>query len=150
MSLQQQQQEVYNNLKDENNNYNKLIKKRNLEDEYKRNLEDEYERKLMVDEYERNYLLLHAQGHADTGQRAFRPRMEEYHIYRHNSYKPYEPYNATSFDSPRRRGGAGKVKVYTGPKNGKYIIKNGSKVYIDRKSISNNVQYIKKTKPKKK
>ncbi len=49
-----------------------------------------------------------------------------------------------------RRGGAGKVKVYTGPKNGKYIIKNGSKVYIDRKSISNNVQYIKKTKPKKK
>ena len=24
----------------------------------------------------------------------------------------------------------GKAKVYTGPKNGKYIIKNGSKVYI--------------------
>jgi hypothetical protein len=138
MSLQQQQ-EVYNNL---------------MEDEYKRNLEDEYKRKLMENEYKRN-LLLHAQGHADTGQRAFRPHMEEYYIYHnpYNSYKPYEPYepyNATSFDSPRRRGGAGKVKVYTGPKNGKYIIKNGSKVYIDRKSISNNVQYIKKTKPKKK
>ena len=37
----------------------------------------------------------------------------------------------------------GKVKVYTGPKNGKYIIKNGSKVYIDRKSLSNNGKYIK-------
>jgi hypothetical protein len=24
----------------------------------------------------------------------------------------------------------GKAKVYTGPKNGKYIIKNGTKVYI--------------------
>jgi len=74
---QQQQQEVYNNLKDESINYNMLKKKRNL-------MEDEYERKL----------LLHAQGHADTGQRAFRPHMEEYYIYRnsYNSYKPYEPY----------------------------------------------------------
>jgi hypothetical protein len=27
----------------------------------------------------------------------------------------------------------GKVKVYTGPKNGKYIIKNGSKIYINCK-----------------
>jgi len=58
------------------------------------------------------------------------------------------PYEEASLSS--RRGGGGKFKVYTGPKNGKYIIKNGSKVYIDRKSISNNVQYIKKTKPKKK
>jgi|688.fasta_scaffold1469698_1 hypothetical protein len=36
-------------------------------------------------------------------------------------------------DSPRKKGGARKVKVYTGPKNGKYIIKNGSKVYIPQK-----------------
>ena len=27
----------------------------------------------------------------------------------------------------------GKVKVYTGPKNGKYIVKNGSKIYINCK-----------------
>ena len=43
----------------------------------------------------------------------------------------------------------GKVMIYTGPKNGKYIIKNGSKVYIDRKSLTNNVQYKKKAMPKK-
>jgi len=43
----------------------------------------------------------------------------------------------------------GKVMVYTGPKNGKYIIKNGSKVYIDRKSLSNNFQYKKGAKSKK-
>jgi hypothetical protein len=42
----------------------------------------------------------------------------------------------------------GKVMIYTGPKNGKYIIKNGSKVYIDRKSLTNNFQYKKKAKPK--
>jgi hypothetical protein len=53
-----------------------------------------------------------------------------------------------AYASPRNHGG--KVKVYTGPKNGKYIIKNGSKVYIDSKSLSNNVQYIKKAKSKKK
>jgi hypothetical protein len=43
----------------------------------------------------------------------------------------------------------GKVMIYTGPKNGKYIIKNGSKVYIDRKSLTNNFQYKKRTKSKK-
>ena len=43
----------------------------------------------------------------------------------------------------------GKINVYTGPKNGKYIIKNGSKVYIDRNSLTNNFQYKKKAKPKK-
>jgi hypothetical protein len=43
----------------------------------------------------------------------------------------------------------GKVMVYTGPKNGKYIIKNGSKVYINRKSLSNNFQYKKGAKSKK-
>lgn len=44
----------------------------------------------------------------------------------------------------------GKIMIYTGPKNGKYIIKNGSKVYIDRKSLTNNFQYKKKAKPKNK
>jgi hypothetical protein len=67
-----------------------------------------------------------------------------------DDFNPHDPYNAASLRSPRPLGGARKVKVYTGPKNGKYIIKNGSKVYIDSKSLSNNVQYIKKAKPKKK
>jgi hypothetical protein len=49
---------------------------------------------------------------------------------------------------PRTNKG-GKINVYTGPKNGKYIIKNGSKVYIDRNSLTNNFQYKKKAKPKK-
>lgn len=42
----------------------------------------------------------------------------------------------------------GSVKVYTGPKNGKFIInKKGKKVYLNRKSLSENVKYIpKKTK----
>ena len=30
----------------------------------------------------------------------------------------------------KRTTAGGKVKIYTGPRNGKYIIKNGSKVYI--------------------
>lgn len=39
---------------------------------------------------------------------------------------------------------AGNVKVYTGPKDGKFIInKHGKKVYIDRKSLNNNLQYQK-------
>jgi len=67
-----------------------------------------------------------------------------------DDFNHHDPYNAASLRSPRPIGGARKVKVYTGPKNGKYIIKNGSKVYIDSKSLSNNVQYIKKAKPKKK
>ena len=42
----------------------------------------------------------------------------------------------------------GNSKIYIGPKNGKFIIKNGSKIYIDNKTLTNNVQY-KKRKPKK-
>jgi hypothetical protein len=43
---------------------------------------------------------------------------------------------------------AGNVKVYTGPKQGKFIInKHGKKVYIDRKTLNNDVPYLKK-KPK--
>jgi hypothetical protein len=51
------------------------------------------------------------------------------------SVNPYtDPtYHASYLASPRKKGGARKVKVYTGPKNGKYIIKNGSKVYIPQK-----------------
>jgi hypothetical protein len=46
---------------------------------------------------------------------------------------------------------AGNVKVYTGPKQGKFIInKNGKKVYIDRKTLNNNVPYNKKVKKAKK
>ena len=44
---------------------------------------------------------------------------------------------------------AGNVKVYTGPKDGKFIInKQGKKVYIDRKTLSANLQYQKAAKPK--
>ena len=43
----------------------------------------------------------------------------------------------------------GQINIYTGPKNGKYIIKNGVKVYINNKSLTNNVQYKKKAMPKK-
>lgn len=43
----------------------------------------------------------------------------------------------------------GQINIYTGPKNGKYIIKNGVKVYINSKSLTNNVQYKKKAMPKK-
>ena len=43
---------------------------------------------------------------------------------------------------------AGNVKVYTGPKDGKFIInKQGKKVYIDRKTFNANLQY-QKAKPK--
>jgi hypothetical protein len=43
---------------------------------------------------------------------------------------------------------AGNVKVYTGPKQGKFIInKHGKKVYIDRKTLNNDIPYLKK-KPK--
>ena len=40
---------------------------------------------------------------------------------------------------------AGNIKVYTGPKKGKFIInKHGKKVYIDRKTLNNSVPYNKK------
>jgi len=54
-----------------------------------------------------------------------------------------EGYHQGYYDDAKRANIGGKIKVYTGPKNGKYIIKNGSKVYIDRKSLSNNLQYRK-------
>jgi hypothetical protein len=55
--------------------------------------------------------------------------------------------NPINFDNHERYGGqfAGNVKVYTGPKEGKFIInKHGKKVYIDRKTLNNNVPYLKK------
>ena len=40
---------------------------------------------------------------------------------------------------------AGNVKVYTGPKEGKFIMnKHAKKVYIDRKTLNNNLPYVKK------
>jgi hypothetical protein len=42
---------------------------------------------------------------------------------------------------------AGNIKVYTGPKKGKFIInKHGKKVYIDRKTLNNSVPYKKANK----
>lgn len=35
----------------------------------------------------------------------------------------------------------GTTKVYTGPRKGKFYIKNGKKVYLDRKMIADNVPY---------
>lgn len=38
----------------------------------------------------------------------------------------------------------GTTKVYTGPRKGKFYIKKGKKVYLDRKMIADNVPYKKK------
>lgn len=35
-----------------------------------------------------------------------------------------------------RPASGGKINIYTGPKNGKYIIKNGAKVYINTESLT--------------
>lgn len=44
----------------------------------------------------------------------------------------------------------GSVKVYTGPKKGKfYINKFGKKVYLDRKSLNDEIPYLRKAKAKK-
>ena len=44
----------------------------------------------------------------------------------------------------------GSVKVYTGPKNGKFIInRKGKKVYLNRKSLSEDVKYTPKKSKKK-
>jgi hypothetical protein len=41
----------------------------------------------------------------------------------------------------------GSVKVYTGPRKGKfYINKSGKKVYLDRKSLNDEVPYTRKPK----
>jgi len=41
----------------------------------------------------------------------------------------------------------GSVKVYTGPKGGKYVVnKKGKKVYLDKKTLNSNITYKKKTK----
>lgn len=44
----------------------------------------------------------------------------------------------------------GSTKVYTGPKNGKFYIRNGKKIYLDRKTISEKIPYKKKNKKNKK
>lgn len=44
----------------------------------------------------------------------------------------------------------GSVKVYTGPKMGKFVInKKGKKVYLDRKTIAESLKYIPKKSAKK-
>lgn len=35
----------------------------------------------------------------------------------------------------------GATKVYTGPKDGKFYIRNGKKVYLDKKTLSQNITY---------
>ena len=46
----------------------------------------------------------------------------------------------------------GNITVYTGPKGGKFILKNNKKVYLDKKSMNDNIKYMKTktTKGKKK
>jgi hypothetical protein len=61
--------------------------------------------------------------------------------------KQKQEQNQINYDGHTPLGGqfAGNVKVYTGPKQGKFIInKKGKKVYIDRKTLNNNVPYLKK------
>ena len=42
------------------------------------------------------------------------------------------------------------VKVYTGPRKGKFVInKKGKKVYLDRKTIADNLKYTPKKSNKK-
>ena len=44
----------------------------------------------------------------------------------------------------------GSVKVYTGPRKGKFVInKKGKKVYLDRKTIEENLKYTPKKSAKK-
>jgi hypothetical protein len=44
----------------------------------------------------------------------------------------------------------GNITVYTGPKGGKFILKKGKKVYVDKKSLNNPVLYSKGKKAKSK
>jgi len=45
----------------------------------------------------------------------------------------------------------GSIKVYTGPKDGKFIInKYGKKIYLNKKTIQDNIKYAPKKKGKKK
>lgn len=58
------------------------------------------------------------------------PTFEEY-----NRFVTMKMLQSSSKKKPRSQSTqGGKAKIYTGPRNGKYIIKNGSKVYIDSKS----------------
>lgn len=55
----------------------------------------------------------------------------------------------TQFELMNLEGGS--IKVYTGPKDGKFIInKNGKKVYLNKKTIEDNIKYAPKKKGKKK
>jgi hypothetical protein len=56
-------------------------------------------------------------------------------------YKRIEDYDKLKMQLKQT---AGNIKVYTGPKKGMFIInKHGKKVYIDRKTLHNNIPYIK-------
>lgn len=44
----------------------------------------------------------------------------------------------------------GNITVYTGERGGKFIIKNGHKVYLDKKTLNGAKKYLKKTKKAKK
>jgi lipopolysaccharide export system protein LptA len=53
------------------------------------------------------------------------------------------------FDTMNVNGG--NVKVYTGPKKGRfYINKSGKKVYLDRKTLNTEFSYVRKAKTYKK
>ncbi len=43
----------------------------------------------------------------------------------------------------------GNVVVYTGPKGGKYIIRYGNKVYLDKKSLASSVRQVVRANSKK-
>jgi hypothetical protein len=89
----------------------------------------------------RNYNLLAAQRRAKELLEQLKKQKSTHVILASTKQQAQEPI------SKKQRLG-GNSKIYIGPKNGKFIIKNGSKVYIDSNTLSNNVQY-KKRKPKK-
>lgn len=39
----------------------------------------------------------------------------------------------------------GNITVYTGERGGKFIIRNGHRVYLDRKTLNGDKKYLKKT-----
>jgi hypothetical protein len=43
----------------------------------------------------------------------------------------------------------GNIPVYTGPKGGKFVVRNGHKVYLNRKTLNDTIKYTKKTSNKK-
>ena len=74
-------------------------------------------------------------------------KLQEYQQIEKLYHQLYEQFG--QLDGGQQEQIAGNVKVYTGPKKGKFIInKHGKKVYIDRKTLNTDLLYVKKKKGK--